>query len=70
MLWNQSWSVRVILNHRQYVHLKVWDDNNFKFYSHLFMAALKLRVEWSSGGILMTLLVLCVVLGLWLGNSM
>ena len=31
ILWNNDWSIWVIQNHRQYVHLEVWDDCRFNF---------------------------------------
>ena len=31
ILWNDNWVVRIIRNHRQYVHLDIWDDSGFNF---------------------------------------
>ena len=31
ILWNDNWSVWILINHKQYVHLNVWDDCRCNF---------------------------------------
>ena len=31
ILWNVKWSVWVLINHKQYVHLDIWDDCRYNF---------------------------------------
>ena len=31
-LWNDNWYVQVMFNHKQFVHLNVWDDSRYNFW--------------------------------------